>query len=266
MKVLPERVGGVVFAILEWFGQVARLAVEVLGSILAGRIRFRLVLAQIASIGFGSQLVVIITGALTGAVFAAQVYFKFSELGLGAATGPVVSLAMCRELGPVLAGLMVAGRVGAAMTAEIGTMRVTEQIDALRAMGVHPVDYLVVPRAIAIVISMPILVAEAVAFGIGAADFITVRGFGVPEVWFWNQLKQFTGSEDILIGLIKGFFFGILIVLIACRQGLNTRGGAEGVGLATTRTVVFSSLAILTANLFLTMFLNYLFPLASVGG
>lgn len=266
MKIIPERVGGLVFSILAWFGQVARLGVDVLCSIFAGRIRFRMVLNQIASIGFGSQLVVILTGALTGAVFAAQVYFKFSDLGLGAATGPVVSLAMCRELGPVLAGLMVAGRVGAAMTAEIGSMRVTEQIDALRAMGVHPVDYLVVPRAIAIVISMPILVAEAIAFGIGAADFIIVRGFGVPGVWFWDQLKQFTGSQDILIGMIKGFFFGIIIVLIACRQGLKTRGGAEGVGRATTHTVVFASLAILTANLFLTMFLNHLFPLSAVGG
>lgn len=265
MRALAERVGEAVFAFLIWFGQVARLARDVVISILAGRVRWRLVIQQIAAIGFGSQLVVIITGGFTGAVFAAQAYFKFSELGLGSATGPVVSVAMCRELGPVLAGLMVAGRIGAAMTAEIGSMKVSEQIDALRAMAVHPVDYLVVPRAIAIVISMPVLVAEAVAFGIGAADFITVRGFGVPEAWFWNQLKEFTGTEDILIGLIKGFVFGILIVLIACRQGLETRGGAVGVGRATTQAVVFSSLAILISNLFLTIILNYWFPLASVG-
>lgn len=265
MSVLAEKVGEAVFAFLVWFGQVARLAREVVISIFAGRLRIKLVLQQIALIGFGSQLVVVITGGFTGAVFAAQAYFKFSELGLGSATGPVVSIAMCRELGPVLAGLMVAGRVGAAMTAEIGSMKVSEQIDALRAMAVHPVDYLVVPRAIAIVVSMPILVAETIAIGIGAADFITVRGFGVPEAWFWNQLKLFTGIEDILIGLIKSLVFGILIVLISCRQGLETRGGAAGVGKATTQAVVFSSLAILITNLFLTLILNYWFPLASVG-
>ncbi len=265
MRALPEKVGEAVFAFLIWFGQVARLAREVVFSLFTGHIRIKLVLQEIASIGFGSQIVVVITGGFTGAVFAAQAYFKFSELGLGSATGPVVSIAMCRELGPVLAGLMVAGRVGAAMTAEIGSMKVSEQVDALRSMAVHPVDYLVVPRAIAIVVSMPILVAETIAIGIGAADFITVRGFGVPEAWFWNQLKLFTGIEDIVIGLIKSLVFGALIVLISCREGLETRGGAAGVGRATTQAVVFSSLAILITNLFLTLILNYWFPLASVG-
>ncbi|MEX2579355.1 MAG: ABC transporter permease [Verrucomicrobiales bacterium] len=261
MKRLAERTGEAILEFLTWFGQVTRLAGEVVGSIVVGRVRPRLVLVQIVAIGFGSQLVVVIAGGFTGAVFAAQAYFKFSELGLGSATGPVVSLAMCRELGPVLAGLMVAGRVGAAMTAEISTMRVSEQIDALRSMGVDPVDYLVVPRAVAIVVSMPILVGEAIAVGILAADVLTVRGFGLPEAWFWNQLEAHTGVGDVAVGLIKGLVFGVLIVLIACRQGLTAEGGAVGVGRATTRAVVYASLAILISNLFLTLLLNYWFPL-----
>tara|TARA_R110002096_G_scaffold292704_11_gene487168 strand:+ start:2283 stop:3083 length:801 start_codon:yes stop_codon:yes gene_type:complete len=260
---LLQRAGSIALDLSVYFGQLGSLTWEVLSAPLHHRIRWNLVLSQIVRIGIGSQLVVIITGAFTGAVFAAQAYFKFNSLGLGSATGPVVSLALCRELGPVLAGLMVAGRVGASIAAEIGTMKVTEQIDALRSMGVSPVDYLVVPRTIAMIISMPILVGEAIAFGIGAADLLTVKGFGLPAAWFRIQLINATEAGDILTGLIKGVIFGILIVLIACRQGLQTRNGAVGVGQATTRAVVDSSLAILIVNLFLTLILNQLLPMVS---
>lgn len=246
-----------------FFGEVAMLGWGVLKSVLRFRIRFAELLKQIAFIGVRSQAVVIITGGFTGAVFAAQAYYKFNQLGLATATGPVVSLAMCRELGPVLAGLMVAGRAGASMAAEIGSMKVTEQIDALRAMGVSPTDYLVVPRTLAMVISMPILVGEAIAFGILAADLITVELFGVPRTWFWEQLSQHTGADDILVGLIKGAFFGLIIVLIACQQGLGTSAGASGVGRATTQTVVYASLSILIVNLFLTLGFNQWLPMTS---
>lgn len=246
-----------------FFGEVTMLGWGVFKGVIRFRIRFGELLKQIAFIGVGSQAVVIITGGFTGAVFAAQAYYKFNQLGLATATGPVVSLAMCRELGPVLAGLMVAGRAGAAMAAEIGSMKVTEQIDALRAMGVSPTDYLVVPRTLAMVISMPILVGEAIAFGILAADLITVELFGVPRTWFWEQLSQHTGADDILVGLIKGAFFGLIIVLIACQQGLGTSGGASGVGKATTQTVVFASLTILIVNLFLTLGFNQWLPMTS---
>ena len=141
-----------------YLGQAAFLAWEMFCSIFAGRIRWGIVLHQIVEIGFGSQAVVIITGIFTGAVFTAQIFFQFNALNMSTAVGPVVSIALCRELGPVLTGLMVAGRVGAAMSAEIGTMKVTEQIDALRALAVNPIDYLVVPRAVAMMISMPLLV------------------------------------------------------------------------------------------------------------
>jgi phospholipid/cholesterol/gamma-HCH transport system permease protein len=246
--------------LLIYLGQLARLGLEIIGSIGKPGIRWRLVLSQIILIGIGSQLVVIITGAFTGAVFAAQAYFKFNELGLGSATGPVVSIAMCRELGPVLAALMVAGRMGASMAAEIGTMRVTEQVDALRAMGVPPIDYLVVPRVLAILVSMPILVGETIVFGMLASELLTVQLFGVPAVWYETQLMTHTGVPDVLTGLVKGTCFGGLIVLISCHQGLVTSEGAVGVGRATTRAVVYSSLAILVSNLFLSLLLNLLLP------
>src|SRR5205823_7610403 len=130
-----------------------------------------LFLGQIVEIGLLSQLVVIVTGAFTGAVFAAQTYFQFNRIGMGSAVGAVVSVAIARELGPVLTGLMVSGRVGAAMSAEIGTMKVTEQIHALRALAVYPIDYLVVPRVLAMVVSMPLLTAECIGFGIVASCF-----------------------------------------------------------------------------------------------
>ena len=264
MKPLAKKLSASVFGLLSYLGQVVLLAGEVLSALLAARVRWRLFLSQVVSIGIGSQLVVIITGAFTGAVFAAQAYFKFSELGLGSSTGAVVSIAMCRELGPVLAALMVAGRMGASMAAEIGTMRVTEQIDALRAMGVSPLDYLVVPRILAITVSMPILVGEAIFFGMLASEALTVHLFGVPKVWYVTQLIAHTGVPDVLTGLIKGSFFGGLIVLISCHQGLTTAEGAVGVGRATTRAVVYSSLAILISNLFLSLLLNLLLPTVSI--
>lgn len=252
-------------AFLGYLGQLADLFYETTTALFVGVRRAALIGRQIVSIGFGSQLVVVVTGAFTGAVFAAQTYFKFSDLGLESGVGPVVSIAMCRELGPVLTGLMVAGRVGAAMAAEIGTMKVTEQIDALRAMGVHPIDYLVLPRAIGMFFSMPLLVAEATGFGIAASYVIVVHGFKVPFPWYDNQLRAFTDLGDISIGMIKGFFFGALIVLISCHQGLKASNGAVGVGKGTTAAVVYSSLAILISNFFLSFLLNYFFPIGTGG-
>jgi phospholipid/cholesterol/gamma-HCH transport system permease protein len=247
--------------LMRYFGQVASLLGEVGSSLRCANFRYKQLGRQLVSIGFGSQLVVIVTGAFTGAVFSAQIYFKFSELGLETAVGALVSIAMGRELGPVMTALMVAGRVGAAMAAEIGTMKVTEQIDALRSMAVHPVDYLVAPRVIGILISMPLLIAESISFGIVASWIITVRFFKVPATFYNNHLKTQMELEDIWIGMIKGFVFGLLIVIISCHQGLSAKDGAVGVGRGTTSAVVISSLAILIFNLFLTFLLNMIWPL-----
>lgn len=247
-----------------YFGQLGRLVGEVAESLVKTCPRFHLMLEQIVRIGYGSQVVVIVTGAFTGAVFAAQSYFKFKDFGIESTIGGIVSVALCRELSPVLAGLMVTGRVGAAMAAEIGTMKVSEQIDALRVMGVHPVDYLVMPRFFAMIFSMPLLIAESIVFGLGAAWLVAVTGFGIPHAWFWSHTVEHTNLQDVSYAMIKGLVFGILIVVISCHQGLTAENGAVGVGRGTTRAVVFSSLALLIVNFFLTMLLNHFFPMGVV--
>ncbi len=260
MRNLAARLGKRFVAFASGTGGTILLGAEALEALFAGRPRWGLFLQHILDIGWRSQLVVLVTGAFTGAVFAAQTFFQFNKVGMESAVGAIVSIAMCRELGPVLSGLMVAGRVGAAMSAEIGTMKVTEQIDALRAMGVNPVDYLVVPRALAMMISMPLLVAECIAVGILAGYFVGVDLLRIPGAYFVNNMLHFTSWTDVVTGCVKGLVFGVLIVFVACKQGLDAKDGAVGVGRATTEAVVVSSLIILIANFFLTMGLNIIFP------
>jgi len=155
---------------------------------------------------------------------------------------------------------MVAGRVGAAMSAEIGTMKVTEQIDALRALAVYPIDYLVVPRTLAMMVSMPLLVAECIAFGILAGYLVAVYLLDVNGPYYIENMVRWTRPKDIIMGLSKAFVFALLIVFISCHKGLTAREGAVGVGRATTEAVVNSSLAVLIVNFFLTMALNIIFP------
>ena len=248
---------------LSYLGQLSALVADLGGAVRTGVWRMRLVAQQLVAVGYGSQVVVIVTGAFTGAVFTFQVYSKFKDFGVDAGVGAIVSVALCRELGPVLAGLMVAGRVGASMAADIGTMKVTEQVDALRAMGVHPVDYLVLPRIIAMIVSMPLLIAESITFGLLASHLVAVHVLGIPASWFWEHVHGHTNMEDLTCGMIKGFVFGILITLVSCHQGLTAKDGAVGVGIATTRAMVFSSLAILIINFFLSILLNYIFPMGS---
>jgi phospholipid/cholesterol/gamma-HCH transport system permease protein len=249
---------------LHYLGQLAALVADILYVLRRGAWRLRLVAKQIVAIGYGSQTVVIVTGAFTGAVFTFQTYAKFKEFGVETSVGAIVSIALCRELGPVLTGLMVAGRVGAAMAADIGTMKVTEQVDALRVMGVDPVGYLVMPRLAAMLISMPLLIAESITFGLFASYLVTVHGFGVPSPWFWHHMTGHTDMTDLTVGMVKGFVFGIIITLVSCHQGLIAKDGAVGVGNGTTRAVVISSLALLVSNFFLSILLNYFFPLGSL--
>lgn len=221
--------------------------------------------AQVAEIGARSQIVVCITGAFTGAVLAAQTLFQFKLFGLETAAGGLVSVAMLRELGPSITGLMLAGRVGSAMAAEIGTMKVTEQVDALRSMAVHPIDYLVSPRLLAMVISVPLLIAESSALGIIASYIVGVVVFDVESAYWVYNVKNYTDFSDIFIAVTKGLSFGILIVIISCHQGLNASNGAVGVGRGTTDAMVYSSLAILVVNFFLTLLMQILFPASLFG-
>src|SRR5213082_658785 len=253
-------IGAPLVAFVRYLGELVLLAADTFRSVFTHRLRWRLFLQQIVEIGLLSQVVVMVTGGFTGAVFAAQTYFQFNKIGMGSATGAVVAVAICRELAPVLSALMVSGRVGAAMSAEIGTMKVTEQIDALRALAVYPVDYLVVPRALAMMLSMPLLVAECIAVGIAAGYFVAIFMLDINGTYYMANMVRWTRNRDIIMGLSKAFCFGILIVFISCQKGLSAREGAVGVGRATTEAVVNSSLAILIFNFFLTMLLNIIYP------
>jgi phospholipid/cholesterol/gamma-HCH transport system permease protein len=256
-------IGSVALSAIRSLGEIGGLALELLRGLLRKGLRLRLIMAQLVAIGYGSQAVVIVTGAFTGAVFAAQMFIMFKQYGLESGIGGIVGIALSRELGPTLAGLMVTGRVGGAMTAEIGTMKVTEQIDALRVMGVHPVDYLVLPRFIAMLISIPLLVVESLGFGMLACYGVTVGLFEVPSAFWMRHFQDHVNLEDVAFGMIKAVVFGVLIVLICCHQGLKVENGAVGVGRGTTQAVVYCSLAILIVNFFLTLLLSYFFPLGA---
>jgi phospholipid/cholesterol/gamma-HCH transport system permease protein len=248
--------------ISEWLiglGRLAMLTREAIASALTFKVASRDLLYQMYFIGVKSQSVVLITGAFTGMVLAAQTYFQFHKVKMDSATLAVVGVSMCSELGPVLTGLMVAGRVGAAIAAEIGTMRVTEQIDALRTLATHPVDYLVVPRLLAAHFVMPFLAVEAIVFGIGAGYAVSVYLLGIHPAYLWHNMIHYTGVIDLSMGLIKSFIYGGIVAIIGCYKGMNCGEGAEGVGHATTEAVVYSSITILITNFFLTLLLGKLF-------
>ncbi len=243
---------------LEGLGRLTLLAKEAVMSLFSLKIAWRDFLYQVYFVGVKSQSVVLITGAFTGMVLGAQTYFQFHKVKMDTATLAVVSVSMCSELGPVLTGLMVAGRVGAAIAAEIGTMRVTEQIDALRTLATHPVDYLVVPRLLALHAALPLLTAESIALGIGAGYFVGTYLLDIDPTYSWANMVRYTSIEDVIVGLIKAFIFGGIVAIIGCYKGMTCGQGAEGVGRATTEAVVYSSITILISNFFLTMSLGKL--------
>lgn len=244
---------------LQGLGRFTLLTKETFGVILRFRVGWRDLLRQIYLIGVKSQSVVLVTGAFTGMVLCAQTYFQFHRVKMDTATLAVVAVSMCDELGPVLTALMVAGHVGAAIAAELGTMRVTEQIDALRTLATHPVDYLAAPRLAAAHIALPLLTVEAIALGIGAAYLVGVHFLGIDATYLWKNMVRYTGVDDVCIGLIKAFIYGGMIAAVGCYKGMTCGEGAEGVGRATTEAVVYTSIAILVTNFFLTLVLGHIF-------
>jgi phospholipid/cholesterol/gamma-HCH transport system permease protein len=212
-------------------------------------------LKQMEQIGFYSVPVVLTTALSTGMVLALQSYTGFKRFGAETLIGTVVSLSMTRELGPVLTGLMVAGRAGAAMAAELGTMKVTEQIDALTTLATNPMKYLVVPRFVASTIMMFFLTVLGMIIGIIGGYFVGVRVLGTNPVTYINNSIDYTEVTDIWYGLIKSLVFGAVVGLIGCYKGFNTEGGAEGVGKATTGAVVVSCMLILILDYFLSALL-----------
>jgi phospholipid/cholesterol/gamma-HCH transport system permease protein len=208
----------------------------------------RAILRQMIDIGYFSLPVVGLTAIFTGMVLALQSYTGFSRFEAESAVATIVVLSMTRELGPVLAGLMVAGRVGASMAAEIGTMRVTEQIDALTTLSTDPFKYLVWPRLIAGLLMLPLLVIIADVIGVFGGYIVGIYKLGFGPYEYINSTFEFLETQDVVSGLVKAAVFGFLVALMGCYQGYHSKGGAQGVGAATTKAVVSASILILTAN------------------
>jgi len=261
MSDLLKRLWQNLLGLVSQFGGVLLLFLDIVRTIFTCRPRMGETVEQLYKIGWQSQAVVVITGAFTGMVFAVQTGLQFHKVKMDTAVGPVVAIAMLRELAPVLTGLMVAGRVGAAIAAELGTMKVTEQLDALRSMGTSPTDYLAAPRFCALVLGLPMLTAEAMACGIGAGFLVAVHMLNIDPAYYWYNMLKFTAVKDVMAGLIKSVFFAVFIALIACHKGFNAEEGAEGVGRATTQAVVVSSLTILIANFFIAVVFNAIVPI-----
>ncbi|MCL0036750.1 ABC transporter permease [Thermodesulfovibrionales bacterium] len=246
-----ESLGRYIIRFLEEFGKIASLLYSTIKQIFTHPFDIKGILKQMVEVGINSLPVVLITAAFTGMALALQTYTGFARFGAEAMVGFVVAISMTRELGPVLTAIMIAGRVGAAMAAELSTMRVTEQIDALESLATNPVKYLVVPRFLASLIMVPALTVIAAIVGILGGYFIVVVVFGVSPAVYWHWTWVYTEWKDIYFGLIKAFFFGGCVSLLSCYKGFYSAGGAEGVGKATTSAVVFSIIAILISNYFL---------------
>lgn len=236
-------------------GELAVFALRGLLAVVTPPIYARPLLRQMVDIGYYSLPVVGLTAIFTGMVLALQSYTGFSRFEANSAIPTIVALSVTRELGPVLAGLMVAGRVGAAMAAELGTMRVTEQIDALTTLSTDPYRYLIAPRLLAGLLMLPLLVLVADVIGVMGGFLVSVLLLDFTVSGYLNSTFEFLELRDITSGLIKATAFGFIVSLMGCYQGFNSRGGAQGVGTATTRAVVTGSIAILLFNYIITQLL-----------
>ena len=239
--------------VLTYVGEILILLGRALKA-LRGGIDARDLLEQMASLGVNSVAIALLTTTTSGAVLALYFAPFLKQYDAEGFTGAVVALAIARELGPVLTGVVVAARAGSAIAAELGTMKVTEQIDALRALAVSPIQYLVVPRVLAAVIMVPLVCALADAGGI-YGGYLLSASEGVLGATYMNSMKQFIEPGDFLKGIVKTVVFGLIIALVGCHQGLATRGGATEVGRATTNAVVLSIVLIYLANFALTYFM-----------
>jgi phospholipid/cholesterol/gamma-HCH transport system permease protein len=224
---------------------------QVIVHLIAGKIHRRNTLDQMAAVGPESLLIALVTAAFVGMVFTIQVAREFINLGAGTAVGGVLALALARELAPVLTAVILAGRVGSAFAAEIGTMQVTEQVDALQMLKTDPIDYLVIPRVIACCLMLPLLTILAFITGMTGGLLIANSLYGISSTVFLNSARNFLSIWDLASAAVKAFVFGGLISVIGSSWGLTTTGGAKGVGQSTTTAVVTSLLAIFIFNFFL---------------
>lgn len=259
---LVHWIGGTVLRTVETVGDFALFSLTMFRQLTTARPRRRVLLQNMYRIGVGSIPVVVVTGVFIGMVLAVQGYDQFHMLRMETYIGAVINVSLVKELGPVLAATMLAGRVGSAMAAELGTMRVTEQIEAMRALGANPVRQLVVPRFLACFLLIPLLTLVADAVGILGGWFLSTQVLDINGFFYWEHSREFVTVFDVVTGLVKSVFFGGAIALIACYHGFHCGAGAEGVGRAATISFVFSFVAILAIDFFLGMFLNTVYQLA----
>ena len=253
MLSLFSELGKKIFQNLELLGQLVLLTIDSFKKL--SFLDIKRLLKQMAHLGVDSLPIVLLTVFFTGVVITIQTAQEFIKYGAQSTVGGIVAIAMGRELAPVLTGVVMAGRVGAAITAELGSMKVTEQIDALRVMAVNPVAYLVVPRLVACIIMCPVLVIFANVIGIIGSYIVAVLHDSITTQMFISSIKNFAVPHDLIGGMIKCGFFGAIIAIVGCHKGLNTASGAEGVGTATTESVVLSIILIFFFNCILSAWL-----------
>ena len=247
-----RKLGRVPLSAIGNMGRMGTFLIHVLCCTFAPPLKFFRVLEQIKFIGFGSLLVVVMTGAFTGMVLGFQGYYTLSRVGSTAFLGPMVALSLLRELGPVMAALMVTARAGSALTAKLGIMRITEQIDELEILGLSPYRYLVVPTLLAALISVPLLTAVFNVVGIFGGYLVGGKLLGVNAGTYFGAMKDYVDAKDVLAGMYKSIAFGGLIAWVCCYKGYYAGFGAEGVSKATTQAVVLSAVLILVCDYVLT--------------
>jgi phospholipid/cholesterol/gamma-HCH transport system permease protein len=242
-----------------WYGGVGLLAAQVLRSLALPPKYFRLVIAEVETMGIRSLGVALVASVFTGMVFALQSAVNMARFGAENYVGPLTALAILRELGPVLTAILVGGKVASGITAELGSMKVTEQIDALRTLGVNYIKRLIVPRILAALVVFPLLTVLADAVGVLGGLAVMLLERGADPYAYWNTTTYWVVPKDFLMGIGKSVFFGIIVTLIGCYNGLSTEGGTEGLGRATTATVVHVTMGVIISDFFLTKLFLSLF-------
>lgn len=250
-----DAIGAYALFICNRVGRFIIFLLTAFATLFTTRLKVDQLIAQMEYIGVGSFSIIFLTGSFTGLALALQSYIGFSRVGAEEFIGLVVTLGMTRELGPVLTGLMVTGRCGSSMTAEIGTMQISEQIDALKTLRIDPFQYLVVPRILASTIIMPFVTVFSMMCGIIGGYIYCVHALGLNPETYIQVIQERVELSDITGGLVKSACFGLILSWVGTYQGYNTRGGARGVGRSTTRSVVIGSIMILISNYFLSAFL-----------
>ncbi|RME62241.1 MAG: ABC transporter permease [Candidatus Dadabacteria bacterium] len=253
---LIAQFGAWVIESFEQFGRWWVFLFKVLSYSITPPYRIKLFLDQMRIIGSGSVVVVTVVAFFTGAVLAVQGEYTLSKFGATAFTGSAVALSLLRELGPVLTALMVIGRAGSAITAELGIIKITEQMDALRSMNINPLEYLMVPRFLASFVAVPMLTVLFIAVGIGGGYFVGIYLLGMSSGTFISQMQSAVELKDVLSGLIKALFFGVVLGWVSCYKGYTSGSGAGGVNKATTESVVLGSVLVLILDYFLTTWLT----------